>query len=129
MKNKKDTRALQVAEQTWKNKKYIEFLYSTGLKTTIQDISVPPGGGTYTIPLTADTTNSIIVFDDAADTTVTIDAGLSIGCSFYNKGAGLVTFVYGTGVGTFPDGTILTQDSICSLLVITGDYRLKGELI
>jgi hypothetical protein len=83
----------------------------------------------YTVLLTDNGRTKIL--NSATDTTITIDATLltNFSCSFSNLGAGLVTFVNGTSTGTFPDGTVLVQDSLCTLLVLEGNYRLKGELV
>jgi hypothetical protein len=85
----------------------------------------------YTI-LPADL-NYTIFFNSASAVTVTLNTGLraNFECSFYNLGAGTVTFVSGTETLTTPDGTQLLTDKVASLIrfLATTTYKLKGELV
>lgn len=94
------------------------------------------------IEVTGDTTigsthnNHTIFINSANSVTITIGTGvLSIpgfDCSFYNLGAGEVSFSPQTGVtlGT-PDGTRLATDKVAMItrVLSTSNVKLKGELL
>lgn len=80
----------------------------------------------------ADNKHTIFI-NSATPVTITFNA-LTIPnfeCSFYNLGAGSVTFADGTAVVGYPDGTVLATNKVCALLRVlsTTIYKLKGELI
>ena len=65
-------------------------------------------------------------------TTITVDDTLpdNFECSFYNDGPQDWDFSGGTGTLSIPDGNILIQDKVCTIIKkgSNNDYKLKGEL-
>jgi hypothetical protein len=80
--------------------------------------------------------NHTIFINSANSVTITIGTGVltipGFDCSFYNLGAGEVSFSSQTGVALgIPDGTKLTTDKVAMItrVLSTSNVKLKGELI
>jgi hypothetical protein len=79
--------------------------------------------------------NHTIFINSANSVTITIGAGVlaipGFDCSFYNLGAGEVSFGYSTGVTLgSPDGIKLSTDKVAMItrVLSTSTVKLKGEL-
>ena len=73
---------------------------------------------------------SIIVDSTSGDITLTLNSGLLVGCSVYNRGPNNVLFVKGTiSALTSNEGTKLIQSSTAGITVLGPEYILNGELI
>lgn len=78
------------------------------------------------------TDKGILLFNSATPITITIDNTLpdKHELQFYNRGAGLVTFLAGTGVIISVDGLTLETGKVATIFkyLDTNEYILKGEL-